>query len=219
MLVLTAACVVAVLAAAANRSLAGWPSHRRVRSTAFAALAVGPLALVLWLPGGPLGKGWARRSGTPAHLLGGTSGQAVAAAAAPAHSASGPRSSSGASATLAVPFTAGFTGPLRQGTTPGGDLTVDLDLTLDGPGARRLHVRIQGPPAQGGGVSMASSGVDLGTASTPAIYRGTVTALQGNQIVASVNGAGRTIDLQMAVTIDQAAGSVSGSVTARPAGG
>jgi DMSO/TMAO reductase YedYZ heme-binding membrane subunit len=219
MLALTAACVLAVLAAAASRSAAGWPSHRRVRSTAFAALAIAPLALVLWLPGGPLGKGWARRSGTPAHLLGGTSSGTAAAVAAPARTATGSRPASGGGATLTFPFTAGFTGPLRQGTTPGGELTVDLDLTLDGPGARRLHVRIQGPPAQGGGVSMSSSEVDLGTASSPALYRGTVSALQGNQIVASVSGAGRTVDLQIALTIDQAAGSVTGSVTARPAGG
>ena len=25
--------------------------------------------ILVWLPGGPLGKGWARRSGTPASLL------------------------------------------------------------------------------------------------------------------------------------------------------
>jgi predicted ferric reductase len=71
-LLLTAICVVAVAIAVCVRAIAGWPDHARTRSAALGATAVFSLFLLLWLPGGPLGKGWARRSGTPSSLLAGS---------------------------------------------------------------------------------------------------------------------------------------------------
>ena len=41
----------------------------RVRGAALGGAGGFALFLVLWLPGGPLGSEWARRSGTPASLL------------------------------------------------------------------------------------------------------------------------------------------------------
>lgn len=67
---LCAAGLAAVVAATISRALRGWPEHARMRTSAVAlsfALVVG---LVVWLPVGPLGRNWARRSGTPASLLG-----------------------------------------------------------------------------------------------------------------------------------------------------
>ena len=208
MLALTAACILAVLLAAATRSAAGWPSQWRVRSTAFAAMAIAPLALIIWLPGGPLGKGWARRSGTPASLL----GHSAAATAA----ATGSGSTAGSA--LTPPFTASFSGSLAQTTTAGGDAAIDLNLALSGSGQRRVHVHIQGPPAPGGGVSMTSSAVELGTASAPDIYRGSVGALQSNQIQATVTGQGRSIGLHLDVNIDPSGSHATGSLTAQAAG-
>jgi len=69
MLVLTGACVLAVIAAATTRTVGGWPAQRRLRAGALAAMAIGPLVLVVWLGQGPLAPGWARRAGTPARLL------------------------------------------------------------------------------------------------------------------------------------------------------
>lgn len=69
MLALTGLCVLAVIAAAATRTVRGWPAQRRVRVGALATMAVAPLVLVLWLGQGPLAPGWARRAGTPASLL------------------------------------------------------------------------------------------------------------------------------------------------------
>ena len=54
------------------RAIAGWPDHARIRTAALGATAVFSLLLALWLPGGPLGPGWARRSGTPVSLLAGS---------------------------------------------------------------------------------------------------------------------------------------------------
>lgn len=62
-------CILAVLAAVAGRAMIGWPEHIRMRVGALATAAVFAAGLVIWLPGGPLGKGWARRAGTPASLL------------------------------------------------------------------------------------------------------------------------------------------------------
>ena len=214
MLALTAACVLAVLAAGATRSFAGWPSHRRVRSTAFAALAIGPLALAIWLPRGPLGKSWARRAGTPASLLGHHATTVAAAGAATGAAAGGSGSGSSASSPITPPFNANLSGSLNESSTPSGQVAVDLNMNLDGPGSRRLHVHIEGPPTPGGGVSMASSAVDLGTVSSPDQYRGSVTGLQGGQISAAVNGPGGPLDLQVNTSIDRGSSRVSGTVSA-----
>jgi methionine sulfoxide reductase heme-binding subunit len=70
LLALNLACLAAVLVAVLARALAGWPSHRRVRAGALAGAGVFSMFLALWLPSGPLGREWARRSGTPTNLLG-----------------------------------------------------------------------------------------------------------------------------------------------------
>ena len=63
------ACAIAVIAAVLWRIASGWPSHRRIRLGALGALAAVLLAMVLWLPQGPLGHDWAKRAGTPRNLL------------------------------------------------------------------------------------------------------------------------------------------------------
>jgi sulfoxide reductase heme-binding subunit YedZ len=70
LLAINLACVAAVLAAVVIRVTIGWPEHVRLRVGALGLATAFALGLVVWLPGGPLGKGWARRSGTPASLLG-----------------------------------------------------------------------------------------------------------------------------------------------------
>jgi methionine sulfoxide reductase heme-binding subunit len=73
LLALNIACVGVVALAVGVRAIAGWPDHARIRGAALGATAVFSLFLVLWLPGGPLGGGWAQRSGTPSSLLVGSS--------------------------------------------------------------------------------------------------------------------------------------------------
>ncbi|MGI8800941.1 MAG: ferric reductase-like transmembrane domain-containing protein, partial [Solirubrobacteraceae bacterium] len=102
MLLLTAVCLLAVIAAILARAVAGWPAERprRVAAGAFAVLS--PILLVAWLLDGPLASGWARRAGTPVALL-----AASRAAAAPP-------------AALALPFTAQVTGRIAQTSTAAG---------------------------------------------------------------------------------------------------
>jgi len=70
MLILTLVCVAAVLGAVTVRVLSGWPSNLRGRTAALGGAGAFVLFLAIWMPSGPLGSEWARRSGTPTALLG-----------------------------------------------------------------------------------------------------------------------------------------------------
>ncbi|HEY7960291.1 MAG TPA: ferric reductase-like transmembrane domain-containing protein [Solirubrobacteraceae bacterium] len=70
LLALSVGCLLVVLAAVLARVLPGWPRDAARRGLALGGAAIFSLGLVLWLPSGPLGHEWARRSGTPAALLG-----------------------------------------------------------------------------------------------------------------------------------------------------
>jgi sulfoxide reductase heme-binding subunit YedZ len=75
LLVLAALCLALVLAAVTARVLALSPAHPSTSSARARGLALGgatafTAGLLLWLPSGPLGPEWARRSGTPSTLLG-----------------------------------------------------------------------------------------------------------------------------------------------------
>jgi methionine sulfoxide reductase heme-binding subunit len=77
LLVLAVACLAAVVAAVLARALSGWSwESARGRGAAVGGVAAFALGLLLWLPRGPLGAQWARRSGTPAALLGRSSSTA-----------------------------------------------------------------------------------------------------------------------------------------------
>jgi sulfoxide reductase heme-binding subunit YedZ len=67
---LALACCAVVVAAITVR-LADHDVTAGVRAAAAAALVAGVLGLGIWLPSGPLAKGWAAKAGTPAALLGG----------------------------------------------------------------------------------------------------------------------------------------------------
>jgi sulfoxide reductase heme-binding subunit YedZ len=69
LLALSVGCLAVVLAAVLARVLSGWPGNLGLRSAALGGAGVFSLFLLLWLPGGPLGSEWARRSGTPSSLL------------------------------------------------------------------------------------------------------------------------------------------------------
>lgn len=70
LLALSIGCMAIVLAAVLVRVISGWPQNLRLRGAALGGAGAFSLFLVLWLPGGPLGSEWARRSGTPSSLLG-----------------------------------------------------------------------------------------------------------------------------------------------------
>ncbi len=70
LLAISIGCIAVVLAAVLARAFSGRPEHLAPRSAAVGGAAIFSLFLLLWLPSGPLGSEWARRSGTPASLLG-----------------------------------------------------------------------------------------------------------------------------------------------------
>jgi predicted ferric reductase len=76
LLALSAVCAAVVLAAVLVRVAAGWPEHLARRGAALGGAGVFSLFLLVWLPAGPLGSEWARRSGTPKSLLGHSSAKA-----------------------------------------------------------------------------------------------------------------------------------------------
>jgi sulfoxide reductase heme-binding subunit YedZ len=69
LMVLSLLCLAVVVLAVIARAAAGWRDGLRLRGAALAATAAFALFLAVWLPSGPLGSEWARRSGTPTTLL------------------------------------------------------------------------------------------------------------------------------------------------------
>ena len=220
MLAVTGICVIVVIVAVVARATDGWPDHAGARATALAASAMVPLGLLVWLPSGPLAAGWAKRAGTPSALITAATASTAPAASAPAAGGSGSSGSGSQSSGSPVSFTAPVTGTLRQGQADGGLVEVHITLNLAGQHLSTLGIRILGQAADGGGVAMSSSRVELGPASDPRRYRGQVTSLQGTSIAATVRDAsGASLQLVAQLQIDSASGTVSGTVTASPAAG
>ncbi|HWF52687.1 MAG TPA: ferric reductase-like transmembrane domain-containing protein [Solirubrobacteraceae bacterium] len=69
MIAISGGCLAAVLFAVIVRAAAGWPGQVRLRTTALGLAVFFSGGVALWLPSGPLGAGWAQRSGTPSSLL------------------------------------------------------------------------------------------------------------------------------------------------------
>jgi sulfoxide reductase heme-binding subunit YedZ len=206
-LAITAVCALAVVSAGAWRLAAGWPAHAGLRVAAAAAAAAVALATAGWAWTGPLAPGWARRAGTPAALLGGSSGNGATGGASSVRS--------GSSAFPALPFQTRLAGTVASAPGPAsGDRTVTLAMA-DGS-AVRLKIVISGPAVQGG-VTMAASSVTLGPASAPARDTGHVVALEGSVMQATVSGAGQRLSLAIDLT-SQTSTAVTGTVTAQQAG-
>jgi sulfoxide reductase heme-binding subunit YedZ len=218
MLALTAACTAAVAAAVCVRLARAERRLRGIRGPGLAACAGVVVGLAVFTIAGPLQRGWARRSGTPSRLLAHPAAQVTRARLTPAHGGSTPagsaRAAAGRSATATVRgFTADLRGRMTQRSVTGGAI-VDLALRLSGGAAGRLRVRIGGTPLAGGGLSMTGSQVDLLLRGDPAVFAGTIRALQGTAFLARVrSAAGAALTLRGELSIDQRTDAVSGRVT------
>ena len=212
LLALTGGCVLVVLVAVWVRATAGWPERAGARLSAVAASIVAAVALLVWLPTGPLAPGWAKRAGTPSSLL--------PTAAAVRVSTSSPAGASASSPVGAVPpasFNAPVTGTVSQSRLGSGLVQVDLHLALSGQALSALDIRIDGQPLGGGGVEMTSSRVTLGTPSDPSQYAGLVTALEGTNIQARVRSTRGSLVLLAQLQINPSSGAVTGALAAQPA--
>jgi hypothetical protein len=211
MLALTAGSVLVVLTAVGVRAAAGWPDHIGARISAVAASVAAPIALLIWLPTGPLSSGWSKRAGTPSSLL-------AAATPVSANTTSTSRASatSGTGSVAPAAFNASVTGTTGQSQLGNGLVQVDIQLALAGQPLNAFDIRIDGQPLNDGGVEMTSSAVTLGTAAKPTMYRGRVTALAGTSIQARVSSTRGSLVLLARLQIDPSSGRVTGTLTAQP---
>ena len=192
-LALVALAVLARLAAASGRP--------RVRLASVVATLAVPIAIVGWSQIGPAKHGWARRAGTPAGLLRGRRARVSAGLVATSGTVSPPRS-----------FRSYATGAVRQGQSANGDERVSVRLRLAGSPHGALRLELRGTPS-GSGVSMSQSGVSFVPATTRAVYLGSVTGLQGNDVLATVaDAAGDRLLLELQLTLDQGSGKASAIV-------
>jgi Ferric reductase like transmembrane component len=217
-LLLTALCVAVVIVAVGARAVRGWPQNARVRGASLGFAALLPIGLIVWLPGGPLGHDWARRAGTPASLLRSSASRTASATAPRSGGRSGPQSTG---ASLRGPFTARLSGTITQnpGSAPG-LIAVHIATSFTGTVAGRLEIEIDGAPLPEGGVSMQSSSVTLGSPPTPVSYHGTILALDGNRVLASVRDSeGHALTLQVTLAMNEQTGTVTGTLAASPGAG
>lgn len=192
---LAAVCTGAVAVAVLWRVAAGGAVWTAGRAVGAAGAVVVPLALFIWYLGGPGSPGWASRSGTPAALLG-----------------------SQAASVPAPPFAGALRGTIVQSRPDAsGQETVSIDAVA---GAERVRVWMRGAPLSGGGIHVYDSRVSFGTAEVPSLYVGTLASLAGTKLDAVLrSGAGSTLDLALALGIDRARGTVSGSFRGTAASG
>ena len=211
---LNALCALAVLVAILWRLGAGLPDRAEQRILAGGASLVAVLAIGIFAVLGPLQPGWSRRAGTPLSLLGSSS---VAPLTPTATSSTVP--TGGANATSApsaipnAPFTASLSASFSTSAPDAADLvTVAIQGQLSGGVSLPFRLAIQGTP-QGGGVSMTSSQLTVGTST------GQVTSLSGDQLKAVLNNAdGTTTAVTIQLTLHQRSGTATGTVQGSPGG-
>ena len=187
-LALNALCMSAGIVAIWWRLARGWVTAVAGRRTvALLGTLIAPGAVALWMLSGPLHAGWAKRSGTPASLLGSST---------PA---------------LRLPFTSRFSGTQSEHGVPGGHL---VTIVMTGTFSRgTFDVTLTGEPlGHGTGVELTTSNVTIGPDGDGSEYRGHVTSLKGDTIVSTLRDqSGRAVI--MTVDLPSAGGSsIAGTV-------
>jgi methionine sulfoxide reductase heme-binding subunit len=209
MLLITAACLAAVVVAVALRIARS--DRANVRVPALAATIVAPLALVVLAVAGPLAPHWSRRAGTPVRLL-------AHRTAAPAPAARSVPVGRPTAAALKLPFSATLNGTINQSQVPNGAI-VDLALQVSGGARGELRVRMAGAPDNTGGLSLTGSQVDLAAAGASSVLQGKIVSLAGQAFTARVRGsAGQAVELRANLSIDNQAGTVTGTLSGNRAG-
>ena len=208
MLLLTVACIGAVVAAVLARIGVVDRSRGTIRTGAYALAIVAPVGIGVFTVEGPLKHGWSRTAGTPVKLLGTTTRTIPVSA-----------TSTRAANPVGRSFTAGLVGTVSQQTTSAGAI-VQLLMNIHGGIRGSLRVRLGGQPLSGGGLTLTGSQVDLSVVGVPEVFEGRVVNLEGDRLLARVvNSAGSTLDLHAGLTIDQANRTVRGTLSGSPEGG
>ena len=199
-----AACVAVVALSVLGRFILVTGVPVAARLAAAAAALVVPAGILVWYESGPAQHGWAKRAGTPTSLI---AGRRVTRIVAAPTAVSLPRAA----------FSATLAGTIRQTNTGAGLVHVVIRTTLHGGAGGSARIDLRGQSLQSG-VSMTASGVSYVPAGTGTAYIGTVTALSGQQVLASVTtGSGAQLRLSFVLNIDAATGTVTGTVDGTPA--
>ncbi len=213
-LLLDAVCAAAVVAVMAWRLVTGRTFTPGQRAAAVVGTVVVGLAVVVFAALGPLRPGWSHRSGTSTALLAqlakknASTGSASGSATAPTSATTG--ASAGPAPT--APFTASVSGTQTTSSPNGsGQVQVVLAMHLQNAGSTPLTVTLVGSAAQGGGVSLSSGTVTLGSS------HGVVTSLSGGTVSARIS-APTPIDLTLSLQVDQNSGALSGTAKGTPRG-
>jgi hypothetical protein len=178
------------------------------RLAAGVAAVVVPAGILVWYESGPAQHGWAKRAGTPTKLIAGRRVTTkIATPATQLTSAALPHAA----------FSATVAGTIHESNTAGGLVHVVIRTTLHGGAGGSARIDLRGQALQSG-VSMTASGASYVPAGTGTTYIGTVTALSGQQVDASVKTAsGAQLQLSFVLNIDTATGKVTGTVDGTPA--
>jgi sulfoxide reductase heme-binding subunit YedZ len=207
-------CIASVVAAVAWRLVAGRARSASWRLGGGVATAAVLVVIAVFAVVGPLRPGWSHRAGTSSALLTQLSGSAAASSYTGTTTPTGPTRSASSPATTGIPtapFQTTLTGTVVT-SSPNQDGESQVTLTMHlGNTATPLQVRIIGP-AVNGGVSMRRSAVSFGPLS------GQVTALDGSNIGALVNGGSGSLDLSMSLSLDPSTGTLTGQVSGSASG-
>jgi sulfoxide reductase heme-binding subunit YedZ len=210
-----AACLVAVAGSVLWRVTAGWTSGTaKVRLVALAGSLTVPSLMVIFLAAGPLQPGWAARAGTPRSLIAAAHRRGGSSSSSTTSPSSSPTSAS-ASGAFTVPFEGQLQGTLSQSPPDAnGDSTVAVRASISGQVDGVLQFALTGPADPSGGITMNSGTAAMGPPGQPSLYKGRVTALDGDQLQVSLeNSAGSTLHATVQVSVDGNS-NVSGSIQA-----
>jgi len=218
-LLLDAVCAAAVVAVMAWRLVTGRTFTAGQRAAAVVGTGVVGLGLLVFAALGPLRPGWSHRSGTSAALLaqlakkaGTSTGSASSSATtAPVTATTSPPAAAGPAPS--APFTASVSGTQSTSSpNSAGQVQVVLSMQLQNAASTPLTVTLIGTAVQGGGVSLSSGTVTLGTS------HGVVTSLNGGTVSARISSP-TPMDLTLSLQVDQNSGALSGTATGTPRSG
>ncbi len=197
------AAVAVVVVAVLARAVLAYAGPLRLRVAGAAAAIVVPVSIGLWYESGPAQHGWAKRAGTPAALL---ARKRVPQAANVEGTVASPR----------MTFSASLHGRIQEAKAPNGLVNVVITGRLAGGSSGAVRIDLRGQPLQGG-VAMTASGVSYVPGGTRTVYRGSVTTLAGQDVLATLSAPSfRRLQLAFRLNIDTAAGTVSGTVDGSP---
>jgi methionine sulfoxide reductase heme-binding subunit len=199
--------LVAVIGAAAARSLMARSQTRTTHAAAAVGVIVAACVLVVWATHGPLKAGWAARAGTPPAVLAKVRAQAVGVTlVATAKDTTAADRARALRALPSLPFQSPIAGSAQIVNASDGTPWVVIDTQLQSTKAR---LRLSAPTA-GGPVNIV-----FGPSSDAARFRGVGVVNPDGSVTASIQAGRTAIHINVQLLIDLNAGSATGTISAQ----